>query len=163
MIEIFTDGSCRKNNYGGWGLAIFKDKQCIKIIRGEKKETTNNRMELSAIIAALELASTIFKEERVYIYSDSSYCVNIYNNWIIGWSMKNWTKSDGKEIENLDLIQKIFNYKMISFSNFSISKIKGHDGILGNEIADALSTNNQTKLAKIFKENNINIEKEIII
>lgn len=168
MIKIYTDGSCRgngkENSEGGWGVAVFEDREtgpfCLCFEGGYAKDTTNNREELKAVLKALELTQEEhFKNRKCVIYCDSAYVVNICNEWIWNWQSHGWTRAGGKEIENLDLIKQIYDYLIIEFNNFSIEKIKGHIGDLGNELADAIATNNGAKIAKFMKENESCFEK----
>lgn len=108
-------------------------------------------MELSAILKALELTQKWFKNEQCVIYSDSGYCVKSFNEWLFKWAMNNWKNSKEQIIENLDLMQELYKYYQIDFPNFCIKKILGHCGIIENEIADALATNNKKKLEKYNK------------
>lgn len=165
MIKIFTDGSTKGNgtedSVGGNAIVVFKDDNFL-FYKNEVDVygTTNNREELKAIISAIKLATFDFPTEEVEIYSDSAYCVNIINDWMWTWFKNGWKRSGNKPVENLDLIQEIFKLYNRSFVvNFVVKKCKGHNGELGNEIADAAATNNQSKLAKIFLENDISYEK----
>jgi ribonuclease HI len=173
MIEIYVDGSCcgngKENNCGGAGVCVLISDQRylsgfrIKYMWSHKETiTTNNRMELTALLHALEQTQTVYKDELCIIKSDSAYCVNMYNQWIDNWHQQGWVRAGNKLIENLDLIKQIWEYKKISFPNFRVDKISGHSGILGNEIADALATGNKTKLDKIFIENDIDDYKKKI-
>lgn len=159
MIKIYTDGSCRgngkANSSGGFGVAILKDDKLIYKYGEQCEGTTNNREELKAILHALELTQTRFKSEECYIYSDSAYCVNMCRDWIWTWHSRGWVRAKNQPIENLDLVQAIYSYLTIEFNNFTIWKVSGHAGEIGNEIADALATNNEAKLDKIFKENDV--------
>lgn len=162
MVEIYTDGSCRgngkENSSGGWGVAAFvqvEDKYYCDMWTGDYcDDTTNNREELKAMNQALMLINLgAYAEKKCYIYSDSAYVVNMCNDWIWKWANNNWTRSGGKPIENLDLVQNIYNLMRGTHANFTIVKVKGHAGKVGNELADAIATNNQAKIAKIMKEN----------
>lgn len=157
---LYTDGSCCGNgkaiNKGGFGVVVLDDQQQLVRTYGKQSEnTTNNREELKAMLCALEWTQTEFKSCECIIYSDSAYVVNICNEWIWNWCNHGWTRAGNKPIENLDLIQKIYEYLTIPFNNFSIRKVAGHCGVLGNEIADALATNDTAKLAKIFQDNDL--------
>ena len=157
MIEIYTDGSCcgngKETNVGGFGVVSMRG-NLIKDKYGCRYEnTTNNRMEMVALLYALDLSQTKYQNDKVIIYSDSAYCVNIFNNWIHSWARNGWTRSGNKTIENLDLVKKFYEYVTIPWPNFEGVKISGHSGFIGNEIADALATNNEAKLAKILQEN----------
>ena len=154
MIEIYTDGACSGNpGPGGFGVAVYKDGELIKTISKRTEDTTNNREELKAIITALELIPSFspienftdiknyFIVEQIRIYSDSSYCVNICNDWIYTWESNNWTRAKGKPIENLDLIKNLYKHLIKDYKSFIvfIEKIPGHSGIEGNEMADKLA------------------------
>lgn len=150
MIECFVDGSCKNNpGVGGYGVVIFESWNNSKIIyiHHEKTDnTTNNREELKAIICATEwLMKNCPKDETCVIYSDSSYCVNILNNWMYTWCTNNWMNSQGKSIENIDLIKTLYYYYSKKFGNCQILKVKGHNQVMGNELADALATFNKEK------------------
>lgn len=165
IIEIYTDGSCRgngkENSSGGFGVtALYSqmDRPFVDYTFGEQcVNTTNNREELKAFIHALELSQTKYKDCLCYIYSDSAYVVNMCAEWIWSWYSRGWLRAGNKPIENLDLVKQIYSYLTIEFNNFTIRKVKGHNDVLGNEIADALATNDTVKLAKIFKENDLGI------
>jgi len=164
MIEIYTDGSAKNNGFensqGGFGVAVFnieKDNTLRPLMFYSKRErgVTNNQMELSALLYALELAQTTYAYDICRIKSDSAYCVNMYNDWMEKWSRNNWTRAGGKPIENADLVLQIWRYKTINYPNFIVEKTSGHNGIIGNEIADALATNDRAKLEKILLQNNM--------
>lgn len=177
-IHIYTDGACSGNpGIGGWSCIRYEeDTNTIydAFTGGEetymnghliqKKETTNNRMELKGLLQALELATTKYKNDKVIIYSDSSYCVNTFNEWIKTWAANNWINSSKQEVKNLDLIKQLYKYTLINFPNFVVYKINGHYDILGNELADAYAiaekNGNAKKLAKIIMENKITLEVE---
>jgi ribonuclease HI len=132
-IVIYTDGACANNqereNTGGYGaVLIYKDK--IKEIYGGYKNTTNNRMELMAVIEALKQLKR--KDIPIKVYSDSSYVVNGINIWI-----HNWIKS-GKMKKNPDLWMELYNLKN-SFKKIEFFHVKGHNGDKYNELADRLA------------------------
>lgn len=162
MIKIYTDGSCRgngtENSSGGWGVASFREEDgklfCDHFAGESCENTTNNREELKAMKYALMITQyETYKNEECIIYSDSAYVVNICREWIWNWQSHGWTRAGGKPIENLDLVKEIYYYLSLEFPNFTIMKVKGHAGELGNELADAVATNNQAKIAKIIQEN----------
>lgn len=159
MIEIYTDGACSRNpGKGGYGVVVSKNKVIIYAY-GEFCEdiTTNNREELKAMLAGLRLATDKYKNEMCTIYSDSAYCVNIFNEWIKGWARNNWMNSKKKLIENDDLVKELYPFTEIDFPNFKVCKVPGHAGILENEIADAIASQNTKKLAKLVEENDKDI------
>lgn len=157
----YTDGACSGNpGPGGFGVVclskeIETEKLSIDFIYSEQSEnTTNNREELKAILYVMKLAAE--DPDNTYtVYSDSAYAVNSVNTWIRGWAMNNWQNSKKKEVENVDLMKEIYKYLNKNLWNFQLNKIKGHDGELGNELADALATNNKQKFMTIIKKNNI--------
>lgn len=166
MIEIYTDGSAldngATNNCGGFGVcALISDEKSKsgvridKIIYDREESTTNNRMELTALLTALRLTQTDYIQDQCIIKSDSAYCVNMFNDWIYSWQRNGWVRPKNAEIKNLDLIKQIWEYCALDFPNFRVEKVKGHSTVIGNIIADYLATNNIEKLVKFLKENDI--------
>lgn len=156
MIYIYTDGSSKGNpGPGGFGVVALKDNTIKYSYREQNENTTNNREELKAILHAFYLSQTKFKETNCIICTDSSYCYNICNNWIFSWAKNNWKNSKKKTVENLDLIQQLYNYLNIDFFNCQVIRIPGHQNIIGNELADALATGNKVKFQKIMDKNNL--------
>ena len=165
-VEIYTDGSAKNNgakeNSGGWGVVgLIEDQSCKSgfridyTISKQEENTTNNRMELTALIFALAATQTRYKNNKCVIKSDSAYCVNMFNDWIYNWQRNGWVRQKNQPIENLDLVKQIWEYCKLEWPNFTVEKIKGHNGLLGNEIADLLATNQLDKLAEFFKKNDI--------
>lgn len=139
MLEIYTDGACSGNpGPGGWGAVVLKDGKPFYAKRETSLATTNNRMEMSAILWAIENGSGI-EDQIPTIYSDSSYCVNTFNDWIWKWKKNGWKRSKGKPVENLDLVKKYDELVQEGFMAF-IKKVPGHSGVQWNEIADQLAT-----------------------
>lgn len=135
-VRVFTDGACSGNpGPGGWS-AVFNLEKGLKIISGYERETTNNRMELTSVIKAIEKARSKGYDE-IEIYSDSSYVVNaVSKGWIELWQKKNWINSKNESVKNKDLWEKLIYLlgdKKVSVSFF---KVKGHNGNTFNEIAD---------------------------
>lgn len=158
VIHIYTDGACSGNpGPGGLGICAIKDNEICHIYSEFHTDTTNNRMELLAIIRAFGAAISLFKDDICIIHSDSAYCVNICNEWIYTWAKNNWLNSKKKEVENIDLIKIIYTYLNIEFFNCQVVKEKGHCGVPGNEIADALATRNKEKMNEIIEKNNLSI------
>lgn len=168
IIRLYTDGACSGNpGIGGWSCVNYdaENNTIWDAYTGQddwdKPETTNNRMELKGLIQALELATTKYKDCDVLIYSDSTYVVNTFNEWIRGWARNNWINSSKEPVKNLDLMKIIYNYAIAEFPNYGVYKVKGHNNELGNELADAYAVaaknSDATKLAKILKENNITL------
>lgn len=149
MIEIYTDGSSRESGkIGGFGISIVRSDQIIELYGKQYENITNNQAELRGLILSLELAITKYKNHSVKIYCDSSYCVNAFNDWLINWKSKNY-----KDIKNPELMKQLYKYKEIDFPNFIVLKCKGHNGIIGNEFADAIASKNDKKLAELFSNN----------
>ena len=136
MTTIYSDGACSGNpGPGGWAARILYANGTIRELGGFAAETTNNRMELSAIIAALERLP--FDTQRT-IYSDSNLCVRSLNEWAPGWEKKGWRKADGKKVENEDLVRQAYGLYR-SRPNVKLVWLKGHAGGTWNEVADALA------------------------
>lgn len=162
-ISIFTDGSCKGNpGPGGFGVVIMENDEIKHTYSERCDNTTNNREELKAIIYALQYADEIYPKENVTIYSDSSYCVNACNDWIWNWARACWKNSKKITVENLDLIQIIYGITNRDFYHCQIVKIKGHDGKFGNELADALATDDTKKYDKIINDKYINNNSNLI-
>jgi ribonuclease HI len=128
MIVYYTDGSASPNP-GPGGFAVIKDNQPY-IIGGEPaRETTNIRMEGSALIAALKLADG----EACEIRTDSEFWINVITKWAPGWEKKGWKKPGGP-IKNLDIVQEA--YELYQKSNATLVWVRGHNNDEGNELAD---------------------------
>ena len=133
-IDIYTDGACRGNpGPGGWGaLLIYKDAD--KTIYGGEKNTTNNRMEMTAIIEALKIVKM---DCDITLYTDSKYVMDGITKWLPNWKKKGWMTSNKKPVKNKDLWQVL--EESISKHNIEWRWVKGHAGIPGNEKADELA------------------------
>jgi ribonuclease HI len=133
---VFTDGSCAGNpGPGGWGAVRVEDGRIIAEKHGSEPATTNNRMELTAIIAGLEMLAP---HESGTVYSDSQLVVNTLTKWAAGWEARGWRRKEG-EVKNLDLVKRA--WKLVQERpRVRIEWIKAHDGSRWNEYADALST-----------------------
>ena len=135
MINIYTDGACSGNpGIGGWGVVIIFDDKKTAILNGGNKNTTNNRMELTAAIEALKF----FKEKNnLNIFTDSKYVKDGIENWIINWKKNGWKTSTKKEVKNKDLWIQLDNE--INKHSINWHWVKGHDGNKFNEQADLLA------------------------
>lgn len=134
-IDIFTDGACSGNpGKGGWG-AILKYGSAVKELSGGEAETTNNRMELTAVIKALEA----LKEPcDVTLTSDSKYVIDaITKRWVYSWKSNGWRKADKKPALNVDLWEQLLSLLAIHTVNFVW--VKGHAGHPENERCDELA------------------------
>ena len=133
---LFTDGSCDNNpGPGGWGLVWVEDDQVLEERFGEAPATTNNRMELQALIEAYKLLPD---DANVSVYSDSQLCVNTVNQWAAGWEKRGWRRKTGS-IKNLELVQELYALAA-EHPHVKLHWIRAHDGSKWNEYADALAT-----------------------
>ena len=134
QVEIFTDGACRGNpGPGGWGVLLRFGSEEKQLCGGER-ETTNNRMELTAVIEAL---SALTRPCDVRLTSDSTYVLKGIQEWLPNWKKRNWKTASKKPVKNVDLWQKLDS--LISKHKIDWHWIKGHSGHRENEIADELA------------------------
>lgn len=161
MLEFYVDGACKGNpGPGGFGVILYRPSETtgFKVVDYvyslQCENTTNNREEMKAILHVFKLI-TVKNLKDVIIYSDSAYCVNMINDWIWKWANNNWKNSKKVTVENLDLVLELYKYLTIDFFPCQVIKVKGHRGNVGNELADALATNDKVKYRKILQENDI--------
>ena len=134
MIKIYTDGSCIDNpGKGGWAAIIFMNNKKI-VIKGNKKNTTNNQMELMAAIEALKKIST---GQEVQVYTDSKYVKLGITEWIEKWSQNNWKTSSKQKVKNLELWTKL--NEISKKHKIKWFWVKGHAGDPINEEVDVLA------------------------
>ncbi len=136
-VTIYTDGACSGNpGPGGWG-AILMLNENKKEISGGKKDTTNNVMELTAVIEALKLLK---RPCNVDLYSDSAYVVNAFlQNWILGWIKNGWKNSNKEDVKNKELWQELISLTKVHDVTFH--KVKGHADNEYNNHCDELARN----------------------
>ena len=137
-LEIWTDGACKGNpGPGGWGV-LMRYGEHIKELFGGEVQTTNNRMELTAVIRALE---AVKKPCPVRLHLDSSYVKDGITKWIHNWKQRAWTTAAGSPVKNADLWQRLDQLVSSYQDSADIDWIwvKGHAGIAGNERADELA------------------------
>ena len=133
-VEIFTDGACRGNpGPGGWGVVLRYGTNERELCGGEK-DTTNNRMELTAAIRALEVLK---RPVNARVYTDSQYVLKGISEWIHGWKRNGWKTSDKKPVKNADLWQTLD--ALAKPHELKWIWVKGHAGHPENERADALA------------------------
>lgn len=134
---VFTDGSSEGNpGPGGWGAVLVVDGQVVAQDYGQESHTTNNKMELKAMIAGLRM---IPPETPTDVYTDSQLVVNILTEWADGWRAKGWQKKSSGPIANLELVKEA--YELVKAKpNANLRWIKAHSGYRWNEYADALAT-----------------------
>ena len=144
FVEIFTDGACSGNpGPGGWG-AILRCKGREKELSGGEAHTTNNRMELTSVIKALE---ALKYPCEVKITTDSKYIVDgITKGWAAGWKKRGWKKADGKPALNPDLWEHLL--ELLEIHQVEFCWIKGHAGHPENERCDKLATTERDANAK---------------
>lgn len=136
-IIIYTDGACSGNpGPGGWG-AILMYKTAKKEISGGMKDTTNNIMEITAVIEALKCLKT---ESEVQVYSDSAYVVNAFlQGWIYNWIKKGWKTASGENVKNKELWQEL--YSLTKIHKVEFIKVKGHADNEFNNRCDEMARN----------------------
>lgn len=133
---VFTDGSARPNpGPGGWGVVHVDAGNILGQRYGSEAQTTNNRMELRALIEAYTMISS---SDKVTVYTDSELCCNIVNKWAAGWEKRGWKRKDGP-IKNLDLVQELYALTQTR-PEAQLKWVKAHNGWLWNEYADSLAT-----------------------
>ncbi|MDP6606818.1 MAG: ribonuclease H [Dehalococcoidia bacterium] len=133
---VFTDGSSSGNpGPGGWGTVFVRNGEIIEQRYGADPDTTNNRMEFTAMIEGL---SMVPPGEAVEVYSDSQLVVNTITKWAAGWKRRGWRRKQGP-VANLELVQQAYALAQ-QRPNAHIQWIRAHDGSLWNEYADALAT-----------------------
>ena len=143
-ITIYTDGACSGNpGPGGWG-AILMMGDVRKEISGGSENTTNNIMELSAVIEALKLLK---RPCKVNVFSDSAYVVNAFNQkWIYGWIKKNWRTAGGDSVKNKELWQEL--YSLTKVHDVTFNKVKGHADNEFNNSCDEMAVAESKKFIR---------------
>ena len=138
-IQAATDGACSGNpGPGGWGgLIVFNDDSEIEI-GGSEQNTTNNRMELTAAIKTLEKLKNYQLKANFKLRTDSKYVIEGYTKWIINWKKNGWKTSSGKQVQNLDLWQKL---DQLRITGLEMEYVKGHSGDKQNDRVDLIATN----------------------
>ena len=158
-IRIYTDGACSENpGPGGWA-SIWVSDNGIKVISGNNPNTTNNQMELTAVVVSLRRVrnflttlSNPWMSKEYEIYSDSAYVVNsINNNWIDRWMLNDWKTSKGDDVKNVELWMeclKLLSKIRQSGVKITFIKVKGHSGDTLNEYADEIARREVLKARK---------------
>ncbi len=134
VVEIYTDGACRGNpGPGGWAaLLSFGDRE--KELAGAEAHTTNNRMELTAVIRALEALN---RPVEARLFTDSEYVRRGITEWVIAWKARGWKTADRKPVKNQDLWEELD--KLAALHKIEWRWVKGHSGVPGNERVDQLA------------------------
>ena len=143
-VTIYTDGACSGNpGPGGWG-AILMLGENRKEISGGSADTTNNIMELTAVIEALKILK---RPCKVKVYSDSAYVVNAFlQKWIYGWIKKNWRTAGGDSVKNKELWQEL--YSLTKVHDVTFNKVKGHADNEFNNRCDEMAVAESKKFTK---------------
>ena len=168
-VRLFTDGACSENpGPGGWAVVIESSDGAVEdVISGYDIETTNNKMELTAVIQAykkvLDLKVHDPRDETEYeIVSDSAYVVNaVTHDWIGRWSMNGWKNSKGEKVKNVGLWNEFLTlHKMAKSAKLSVKfkKVKGHSGNMLNEVADKVAVAEKVKAVQMKRA-----EKDMVI
>jgi len=135
--SIYTDGACTGNpGPGGWGVVVYYSDRSIYELGGDAAQTTNNRMEMQAAIAALKLLATANHNEPITLYTDSEYLINGVTKWVKGWKKKGWKTAQGKPVLNQDLWETLdeLNTPLVKWQY-----VRGHAGNIGNERCDVIA------------------------
>ena len=142
VVEIFTDGACKGNpGPGGWG-ALLRFGPHEKELFGGERETTNNRMELTAVIRALQALN---RPSAVHVHTDSQYVQKGISEWLPSWKKRGWMTADRKPVKNADLWRKLVEEE--KRHEVTWKWVKGHNGDHYNEIADDLATSAAREIA----------------
>ncbi len=142
QVEIFTDGACSGNpGPGGWG-AVMRSKGIEKELSGAEKDTTNNRMEMMAVIAGLE---ALTRDCEVKVVTDSQYVMKGMMEWLPGWKKRNWKTAAKKPVKNVDLWQRL--EKAAERHSIEWEWVRGHQGHIENERADQLAVTAREAIA----------------
>lgn len=134
---IYTDGACSGNpGPGGWGTLVVFEDGSVHEMGGGDRQTTNNRMEMQAAIAALEYLKATGQRQPIPLYTDSQYLINGITQWINGWKRKGWKTASGGAVLNQELWQQLdaLNSRQIQWTY-----VRGHAGNAGNERCDAIA------------------------
>jgi ribonuclease HI len=134
VVEIYSDGACRGNpGPGGWGV-LLRSRGTEKELWGGEADTTNNRMELTAVIRALE---ALKRPSRVRLYTDSQYVQKGISQWIRQWKRRGWRTAERKPVKNIDLWQRLD--ELAAVHEVEWHWVRGHAGHVENERADRLA------------------------
>ena len=144
MYQLYTDGSCKGNgnggSIGGYSFVVINENNEaeMKFATGAIKNTTNNRMELSAIIDGLEYMNKNHKDFHCEVFTDSAYIFNCYKQkWYVSWKKNGWKNSKKEPVKNRELWEKLIPY--FEDKRFIFNKVKGHAGHKWNEQVDTMA------------------------
>lgn len=138
MIQAYIDGACKGNpGPGGWGVYIIDDEGKKLAFKGGELNTTNNRMEIVACLEALKYFNDKYPEITIQIITDSKYLKDAASVWIKTWYKNGWRTASGTAVKNKDLWLEYLKLK--GYRTIEWSWVRGHSGVLGNEMADKLA------------------------
>jgi ribonuclease HI len=151
-LTFYTDGACSGNSGdGGWACIEVAPCSCglkTNIMSGNKKNTTNNEMELTAVYMALVKAYKS-KAKKVAIYCDSAYVVNaITKGWLLNWCNNGWVTKEGKPVKNKHIWEKMYRLLYEKKLDVRLVKVQGHTGDVLNELADKTAVREKQKLSE---------------
>ena len=135
--SVYTDGACTGNpGPGGWSVVVYFTDSSVYELGGAEAQTTNNRMEMQAAIAALRILAAAKQTEPTTLYTDSEYLIKGVTQWIKGWKKKGWKTAQGKAVLNQDLWEALdeLNSKQVMWEH-----VRGHAGNVGNERCDMIA------------------------
>lgn len=135
--SVYTDGACTGNpGPGGWAVVVYYTDNSVHEFGGDERQTTNNRMEMQAAIAALNFLATAQQKELVTLYTDSEYLINGATRWVKSWKKRGWKTAQNKPVLNQDLWEALdrLNSKQIAWQH-----VRGHAGNAGNERCDTIA------------------------
>ena len=140
-IEIYTDGSSLGNpGPGGWGVVVVEKEKVIHEQGGYEKNTTNNRMELMAVIETLKYIIKHHTKSNVTIFADSNYVLSGIQSWIYNWEKNGWRTANKKQVLNQDLWKELIALVRNYGDKITWQKVKGHSGHIHNDRADEIAT-----------------------
>lgn len=135
-MELYVDGASSGNpGPGGFGVVVIHDNGKVETYSKHFDYTTNNEMELSAILYAM----AEYGKENPIVYSDSAYAIGVFTDWMFSWQKRGWLKADKKVPENLGIVQAFYLLWERGY-RIDLRKVKGHSGNKWNEMADKLAT-----------------------
>lgn len=138
-ITVFTDGACLGNpGPGGWAYTIVLPSEEVRELAGFEAATTNNRMELRAVVESLKVIQN--ENEKALIYLDSQYVISGATQWIFAWKNRDWKTKEGKNVEHTELWKELAELLYSMKGRVAFKKVPGHQGIPGNERVDQLAS-----------------------